>query len=88
VHTPATHELSLVAGAGVSGSSPLVGSLGFLELQGSVEQKECSLKSRKKLQEHYSRLGQLTLSVEYDAVVMQPEICIGRWDRSPPLSLM
>jgi hypothetical protein len=57
------------------------------DLQGNVEQKECSPKSRKKLQEQYSGLGQLTLSMEYDAVVMQPQICIGRWDRSPPLSL-
>ena len=32
--------------------------------------------------------GQLTLSMEYDAVVMQREMCIGRWDGSPPLSLM
>jgi hypothetical protein len=57
------------------------------DLQGNVEQKECSPKSRKKLHEQYSGLGQLTLSMEYDAVVMQPQICIGRWDRSPPLSL-
>jgi hypothetical protein len=31
--------------------------------------------------------GVLTLSVEYDAVVMRPEVCMGRWDRYPPLSL-
>jgi hypothetical protein len=47
-------------------------------LQGNAEQKECSPKSRKKLREQYGGLGQLTLSMEYDAVVMQPEMCIGR----------
>jgi hypothetical protein len=55
-------------------------------LMAKVEQKGWSPKSRKKLQEQYSGLGQLTLSVEYDAVVMRPEICIGAWDRYPPLS--
>ena len=57
-------------------------------LQGNAEQKDCSPKSRKKLQERYSGLGQLTLSMEYDAVVMQPRMCTGRWDRFPPLSHM
>jgi hypothetical protein len=57
-------------------------------LKGNAEQKECSPKFRKKPQEQYSGLGHLNLSMEYDAVVMQREMCIGRWDRSPPLSLM
>jgi len=32
VQTPATHERSLVAGAGISGSSPLVGSPFYLQI--------------------------------------------------------
>jgi hypothetical protein len=52
-------------------------------LMAKVEQKGWSRKSTKKLQEQCSGLGQLTLSVDYDVVVMRPEICIGAWDRYP-----
>jgi hypothetical protein len=43
---------------------------------------------QKKLQDQCSGLGQLIFSMEYDAVVRRPEICIERWDRYLPLSLM